>query len=162
MNLFMETIMKKHFFKEIKPPNHYSTSRKHTHSKVKKDRQIRTKLRALARNNHDVSSIDFEQPFTQKIQLDEWCLDAMDHDNYGCPHTFGRSSRMRRFLDSRIGCSWDDVYSEIRDRLNVSNPVEYKILFYLRVDVLHYYGPYYTYCVEDGLLQYSENRGHYF
>jgi hypothetical protein len=82
----------------------------------------------------------------------------MEHYNYGCPHTFGTSSRMRRFLDSRIGCSWDDVYSEIRERLNVSNPVEYKILDYLRKEVLNIDRFPSKYSVETGLLQYRKKE----
>ncbi len=160
MNLFMETTMKKHFFTEIKPHNRYSKSRKHTHSKVKKDRRIRTKLRSLARNNHDASSIDFEVPFTQKMQVDEECEDAMEHYSYGSSSHFGASSRMTRFLDSRIGCSWDDVYSEIRERLNVSNYLESKILDYLREEVLNIgrssSRSSSKYSVETGLLQYRK------
>jgi len=135
MNLFMETIMKKHFFKEIKPHKIHSKLRKSAHSNVKKDRRIRTKLRALARSNHDVSAIDFEQPFRQTMRRDQHVLQSFELTPYW--PGFG-SSRVKRFLQSRTGRSWDDVYSEIRTELNPDNYAEFRILSNLKSYVLNH------------------------
>ena len=62
----------------------------------------------------------------------------------------------------RIGCSWDDVYSEIREVLNLSNYLESKVLDYLREEVLNIgrssYRSSSKYSVETGLLQYRKKE----
>ena len=74
-------------------------------------------------------------------ETDVWSFHGMKRVHTSLPGSYDDKKQLnenlqplRRFLDSRIGKPWDEVYSEIMQNLNLNNAVQYHVYQHLTRD----------------------------
>ena len=137
--------MKKNFFKAKNVKRKYSKARRSKHCDVRKQRNIQQKLKALSRNNKDVLD-ECELPFIQPIRKDYEIVCHFEGDYSMDKFTI----KLQRFLASKLGWRWDDVYRELCHECKRSEDVW--LLKNVNDSLFNERG-FFKYCVKEGLVQ---------